>query len=74
MASYRPKQDGLIRDKAWPSEVARQRPIGAPRIQCEEENDAYGSTIRGELGEESRVERFNRQLRGGHSQMERDEE
>lgn len=68
--AYKPKQSGLIRDKAYPSEIARQRPMLAPRIHCEEENEAHGSTMHSD--DESRVERFNRQLRGGHSQEEHD--
>jgi len=96
MASYKPKQSGLIRDYAWASQIAAQRPLLAPRIQCEldyrEERELCEASIRGDQGYkefppseppsgprdgdimEDRVALFNRQLRGGHSQMEHDEE
>lgn len=63
--SYRPKESGMIRDKTYPSEIAAKRPFGAPRIQCEESQfEAEDASILGE-SDESVVERFNRQLRGG---------
>jgi hypothetical protein len=69
--AYKINPMGLIRDKAYPSEIAAERPLCATRIHCEEENESHGSSIRGSSGE-SMCERFQRQLRGGHSQEERD--
>jgi len=62
--AYNNKPLGLIRDKSYPSEISNERPLGAPRIHCEEENESYGSPLRGSRGESAR-ERFNRALRAG---------
>jgi len=72
--AYKPKQYGNIRDKAYPSQIAAERPALATRIHCEEPAEA-DETLRGgehEMHVTERVERFNRQLRGGHSQEEQD--
>lgn len=55
-------------DRTYPSGVARERPKLTTRIHCEPDAD---STEVAQSGENA-VERFNRQLRGGHSQGERD--
>jgi hypothetical protein len=77
--AYRPRPFGLIRDKAYPSEIAAQRPLLAPRIHCEESQyEAENESIRGDNGEmnydsgrrefvDDRVRDFNRALRGGHA-------
>ena len=69
---------GVIRDKAYPSQIAAERPLGATRIHCEvdEADDfPYGSThlaeeaLRGgeqPMHTERMSDRFNRQLREGH--------
>lgn len=78
--AYRPGTTfGVVRDKAYPSEIAGQRPALATRIECEEtreyespdhsEFDSESSpqnTIRGDRTDD-RVAEFNRQLRGGHA-------
>lgn len=73
---YRPAFPGNVRDKAYPEEIARQRPALATRIHCHEhyEDVDPGLSVRGqrEPGGESPSERFHQQLRGGHSQRERD--
>lgn len=64
--AYKPKESGLIRDKAYASEIASTRPLLATRIHCEESSlELDNESIRG--GGESMSERFNRQLRGGHA-------
>lgn len=74
--AYRPNPFGPVRDQAYPSEIAGQRPMMAPRIHCEERMNTDAS-MRGEHREEesyeppkpeveSMSERFNRQLREGH--------
>lgn len=54
MAGYKPKQDGLIRDKTYPSEIAAQRPALVTRIHCEiswrDEREMREGTIRGDQG------------------------
>lgn len=67
---YSPDGWGRKRDKAWPSEIAAQRPALVTRIQC---NDPYeirdsANTIRGERepGSQSSHDLFNERLRGGH--------
>lgn len=77
-----PGNSGPIRDRTYPSQIAAQRPILAPRIHCfvdyDEHRDTEEDTIRGDRGTmveetgnreitESRVEQFNRALRHGHS-------
>lgn len=37
MSSYRPNESGVIRDEANVREIAGQRPLGATRIQCEQD-------------------------------------
>ena len=74
--AYKPKAYGNIRDKIYPSQIAAERPALVTRIHCEEPEEP-NNTLRGgehEMHGSERVERFNRQLRGGHSQMEHDEE
>lgn len=77
--AYKPNPYGMIRDKAYPSEIAAQRPICATRIHCEEnphqEPDARQESlermeetepsIRGTI-RDNRVEMFNHALRSGH--------
>lgn len=54
--AYRPDSTGPVRDKAYASEIAAQRPLLAPRIHCEDdyekrrENDR--ASIRGDQGYE----------------------
>ena len=64
--AYRPGQFYNVRDKAYPSEIAAQRPILAPRIHCvdEERYETTEDSVRGSEG--NRVELFNAQLRKGH--------
>lgn len=54
MPGYKPRQNGLIRDKIYPSEIAAQRPAFVTRIHCEigyqEEREAERGTIRGDQG------------------------
>jgi hypothetical protein len=35
--AYKPNPYGNVRDKAYPSEIAAQRPLLAPRIHCAED-------------------------------------
>jgi hypothetical protein len=81
--AYRPNPDqgGRERDYAYPSEIAGQRPLLAPRIQCvpEYEDREPENTLRGRVEDEAphpppmpepeplddRVAIFNRQLREG---------
>ena len=76
---------GRLRDQAWPSQIAAQRPALVTRIQCDEpaeEVDANrtirGSSVNyeGEVEGEGRLAIFNRQLRRGHAETidDRDEE
>ena len=61
--AYKPNPNGgLVRDKAYPSEIAAERPALAPRIHCADYPDVDES-LRG--NGESLVERVNRQLREG---------
>lgn len=65
--AYRPNPSGQVRDKAYPSQIAAERPMCAPRIHCEISPDA-DDTLRG--GEHAmhvteRIETFNRHLREG---------
>ena len=95
---YRPDAPKrCTRDGARPSEIARQRPALATRIQGEESYQDFdprktergGHYVEGErefpspsleppkrfvMDEEDRVERMNRQLRGGHLLVEGDAE
>jgi len=81
--AYRPRPAwSRIRDKAYPSEIASQRPFLAPRIHCEEPWEEFDAeeTLRGggrrraimppsnEEYEplENMCERFNHALRSGH--------
>jgi hypothetical protein len=66
--AYRPDSAGvgLVRDKAYPSEIAAQRPMCAPRIHCSEVPDIEAS-LRGGDHTESACDKFNRELRGGHA-------
>lgn len=76
--AYKPREYGLVRDKAYPSEIAAQRPALATRIQCQEteefhpsdhpdyENESSPSrSIRGDRNDD-RCAMFNRALRAGH--------
>ena len=38
--AYRSKQFGLVLDKSYPSEIAKQRPVLAARIHCEAETSS----------------------------------
>jgi len=53
-----------MRDQCWPSEIAAQRPMCAPRIHCPASDNEEVSSIRGSLADD-RVARFNEQLRSG---------
>ena len=65
--AYEPRTSRIIRDKLYPSEIAAERPMLATRIHCEKHDDNSGEeSIRGSL-RENVVERFNRELRGGHA-------
>jgi hypothetical protein len=79
--AYRPRPYGLVRDKAYPSEIAAQRPALATRIHCEAETSSLSpdspdhSEFEGEespsksvRGDKSRdmCDWFNRALRSGH--------
>lgn len=73
---YRPGNTySPVRDRTYPSEIARQRPALAARIHCTD-YEAFDSqlTIRGdrEPGTEDPRDRFNRQLRAGHGYDFRD--
>ena len=57
-----PNPKGQVRDQAYPSEVAAQRPIGATRIQCPATLPLEDTASR---GGENRVTIFNRELREG---------
>jgi hypothetical protein len=61
-------------DRTYPSGVARVRPLLTTRIHCEPDDEVRGGQVVEHDQTESACERFNRQLRGGHSQMEHDEE
>lgn len=91
---YKPGSFYRNRDGERPSEIARQRPALAPRIQGHESYEDFDDrrSLRGGhfteeeemprpepmrtqhfvMDEEDHVERFNRQLRGGHTLNERD--
>ena len=72
--AYKPNPHGNIRDKIYPSQIAAERPALATRIHCQADPEPE-ETLRGgeqEMHVSTRVDRFNRQLRGGHSQEERD--
>ena len=78
--AYRPDSWGAVRDKAYPSEIAAQRPMMAPRIHCPTESsleeppdhgeyetdDSSSKSLRGDRND-SPCEKFNRELRGGHA-------
>jgi hypothetical protein len=57
------------RDKAYPSQISAERPLGVTRIRCDAADDVTDETgLRGgEAAEhnESAVDRFNRELRSG---------
>lgn len=79
--AYKPDSPlGNVRDMAYPSEIAAQRPMMAPRIQCEvagdyeERRQQRMASIRGDQGgqdytdegpTESRSDLFNDRLRNG---------
>lgn len=77
--AYNPRPNSGDRDKAYPSEIAADRPALATRIQCQEDYQTMSpqNSIRGREPEEpmfaapeppareSMCERFNRQLREG---------
>lgn len=65
--AYKPNITGPVRDKIYPSQVAAQRPIMAPRLHCSQDNaEEYSPelSIRGDSSDD-RVARFNEQLRSG---------
>lgn len=55
--AYKPDPVGTVRDKTYPSEIAAQRPMCAPRIHCEqtyeERREPSASTVRGDQGHQS---------------------
>ncbi len=55
--AYNPRPYGNVRDKAYPSEIAAQRPALASRIQCEE--STYREEEKSE--EELRMEQESRE-------------
>jgi hypothetical protein len=61
--AYRMNEHGP-RDKAYPSEIAALRPIGATRIHCSDEMPEQDAALRGSESD-NRVARFNEQLRSG---------
>lgn len=66
--AYKPNPNsGPARDKAYPSQIAAERPMMAPRIHCYESPDIE-DTLRGDehaMHTESACDRFNRELREG---------
>jgi hypothetical protein len=52
--AYKPDPFSPVRDKTYPSEIAAQRPMCAPRIHCEqtyeERRNESNSTVRGDQG------------------------
>jgi hypothetical protein len=65
--AYRPSPSGPFLDKAYPSQIAAERPMCAPRIHCTDTPDANDSLRGGEheMHVTDRVDTFNRQLREG---------
>ena len=67
--AYQPNPSGPIRDKAYPSQIAAERPICAPRIHCETTPNP-NDTLRGgpqPMHTDSACERFHHELRAGHA-------
>jgi hypothetical protein len=65
--AYKTKQRGRIRDVCYPSTIASERPLLVTHMTWEE-NDEENEINANRGGEgESRVARFNRQLREGHA-------
>lgn len=67
--AYKPLPSGPVRDRTYPSQIAAERPMMAPRIHCYETPEP-DETLRGgeqPMHGESAVEKFNRELRGGHA-------
>jgi hypothetical protein len=64
--AYKPNPNGPVRDKAYPSEIAAQRPLLAPRIHCEESPEEMDpeTSVRGDV-RDGRSAEFNRRLRSG---------
>lgn len=67
--AYKPLTYGQVRDKAYPSQIAAERPIAAPRIHCEETPDPNDSLRGGAqpMHTEAMCDRFNHELRAGHA-------
>jgi hypothetical protein len=64
--AYKTKQRGRVRDVCYPSTIASERPLLVTRMTWEENGESETDANRGGEGE-SRVARFNRQLREGHA-------
>lgn len=43
--AYKPRIFSRMRDKAYPSEIAAQRPMMAPRIHCEDSPEEYDDEL-----------------------------
>jgi hypothetical protein len=72
--AYKTKQTGRIRDVCYPSVIAHERPLLATRLTWEENEESPDDMVnRGGEGE-SRLARFNRQLREGHAGRNHGEE
>lgn len=65
--AYKPAPSGPVRDKAYPSQIAAERPMMAPRIHCTDIPDPEDSLRGGEqpMHDDTMVDRFNSQLRSG---------
>jgi len=66
--AYNPNPSGQVRDKAYPSQIAAERPICAPRIHCEEPPNPNASLLGGSqpMHTETMCDRWNHELRAGH--------
>jgi hypothetical protein len=67
--AYKVNPTGPVRDKIYPSQIAAERPMCAPRIHCQETPD-LDATLRGgeqPMHTESQYERFHHELRSGHA-------
>lgn len=67
--AYKPVPSGTVRDRTYPSQIAAERPMCAPRIHCYVDPEPEETLRGGEqpMHTESACEKFNRELRGGHA-------
>lgn len=68
--AYKVNPTGVTRDKAYPSQIAAERPFGATRIHCDigAPDELAEEALRGgeyPMHTETPCDRFNRELREG---------